>query len=466
MANCGKPLARNICMGLYFFFCGVEYAVILPTINGYLISLGAEQTFLGIVLASFSFGGLVSAPLYGWVADKTGSTKACVIVGNIGEIIGNLMYFIGKNQYLVWSGRLIAGLGSGAASTLFGLISHTTTAKERTSMFAILMGLRQIGLLVGPGFNLFLYKLNFKLGPFVVDENTSPGLFMAILWALHTILFAILFKNIDQNKTSIVNNHSVTVNENRNYGSFQDAETTENIEGRVSIIESGWKVFIREFLREEVIVCLTTAFLAMYVQTGLETAITPMTRIYFNWNGVANSLALCLAGAVVIVSFACVHFLSKCFMDRALLLSGCFGLVVTYAIFFAYVFIMYELDEIETPTWLFPVFLFDCALLIVSISFLFVSQVSLFSKITNPDMQSFNQGVRIVSVRFGQIIGPLWASSLVTTSRLPIMAAVDLGILCILTAMVLLSYKRLISPPLITGSDSESVSLVRETDSD
>nr|XP_039271231.1 uncharacterized protein LOC120345755 [Styela clava] len=280
MANCEKPLARNICMGLYFFFCGVEYAVILPTINGYLISLGAEQTFLGIVLASFSFGGLVSAPLYGWVADKTGSTKACVIVGNIGEIIGNLMYFIGKNQYLVWSGRLIAGLGSGAASTLFGLISHTTTAKERTSMFAILMGLRQIGLLVGPA-----------------------------------------------------------VNENRNYGSFQDAETTENIEGRVLIIESGWKVFIREFLREEVI-------------------------------------------------------------------------------------------------------------------------------ITNPDMQSFNQGVRIVSVRFGQIIGPLWASSLVTTSRLPIMAAVDLGILCILTAMVLLSYKRLIPPPLITGSDSESVSLVRETDSD
>jgi len=28
---------------------------------------------------------------------------------------------------------------------------------------------------LGPGFNLFLRELNFKIGPFVVDKYSSPG---------------------------------------------------------------------------------------------------------------------------------------------------------------------------------------------------------------------------------------------------------------------------------------------------
>ena len=38
-----------------------------------------------------------------------------------------------------------------------------------------MVGFRQIGLIVGPGLNLFLRRLDYKLGPFVLDKHTSPG---------------------------------------------------------------------------------------------------------------------------------------------------------------------------------------------------------------------------------------------------------------------------------------------------
>ena len=72
-------------MGLFSFS-----AVILPTLNTYLLSLGAKAYFIGIVMSSFSLTGLLSAPIYGRITDKTHSTKILVVISNVFEITGRL----------------------------------------------------------------------------------------------------------------------------------------------------------------------------------------------------------------------------------------------------------------------------------------------------------------------------------------------------------------------------------------
>lgn len=444
MAIDRASLLLKVCFGLYFFFLGVEYAVILPTINDYLISLDGDNTFLGIVLAAFSFAGLVTAPIYGRITDKTGSAKACIIVGNILEIIGNFMYFVGKSKYFVLGGRILAGLGSGAMSSVMGTLSRATTEKERTSSFALLLMLRQLGLIMGPGFNAFLYKLNFSLGPFDVNADTSPGFFMAILWTLSTVLFIFLYKD----KPTM----------QRQNGEEERDSSLQNDDSSDSSLEVHFtSSSISEFFREEIVLLLAASFFSPLAQTGIESALTPMTLMYFDWHGLSNSFLLLGAGFVVILGFASVHFMSKRFADRLLMLGGCIGLAIGYGVFLiAELELCFNWDGIETPEWLLPVFAADLFVWVMGLCFVFIPNISLYSKLTRKETQAFNQGVRIVMNRSGMILGPLWASPMVTKHRLPVMAGVNFGLTLMLTLMVLGSYKYLLPPPQIDDDDSSA----------
>ena len=89
--------------------------------------------------------------------------------------VGNFMYFAATGPYMVMGSRLIAGLGSGSGSSILGMISRSTSNEERTAAFSQLMSLRQMGLIIGPAFNIFLAKLDFYIGNFHVNSLTSPG---------------------------------------------------------------------------------------------------------------------------------------------------------------------------------------------------------------------------------------------------------------------------------------------------
>ncbi|XP_033119875.1 uncharacterized protein LOC117119166 [Anneissia japonica] len=183
----------TIATWLFCLFGGIEYAVIIPSLNLFLEDLGAPQYFLGIVLSAFSFSGLFAAPVFGIWQDRTSKTKAIILFANMFEIAGNFLYFVGRSEYFLLAGRLIAGVGGGVMATIFAQISRTTHVNQRTAVISLAMAARQFGLLFGPGFNLFLSKLDFSIGPFVVNDYTSPGLFMTIMWIILQILMIFMY---------------------------------------------------------------------------------------------------------------------------------------------------------------------------------------------------------------------------------------------------------------------------------
>ncbi|KAG7227125.1 hypothetical protein INR49_013923 [Caranx melampygus] len=400
MDNHQKRNLTFLTIGLIFMLSGIEYAVILPTIWRYLQILEAPPYFLGLGLSAFSLSGLLTGPLFGLWSDRSKTTKSIILFSNLFEIAGNFMYFIGYSKWLLLWSRLVAGVGAGAGSCIFGFLTRSTRPEERASIFAAIMACRQAGLLVGPAFNLFLRLCDFKLGPFVVNKYTSPGIFMCLLWMLLQCVVLVMYWDVppinseggavmvemkqeeaDEEDMPLIGYDDEPVHTYRAVSSSQletstlsetqpihDVLTVSNPFGNFSAS--------REFLREEVVVLLTAQFITLFNQTALETMVTPMTQRYFSFGELGNSLMYSLCGVEVILGFFFVRWLSRKVADRAVLAMG----LVICCTACGY-------------GWELTAFIVGVFLQLLGLPFVAVSQVSLFSKVTAEKTQGYDSTV-------------------------------------------------------------------------
>ncbi|KAG7524113.1 major facilitator superfamily domain-containing protein 8-like [Solea senegalensis] len=473
MDNNQKRNLTFFTIGLIFMLSGIEYAVILPTIWRYLQILEAPPYFLGLGLSAFSLSGLLTGPIFGFWSDRCKTTKSIILFSNLFEIAGNFMYFIGYSKWLLLSSRLVAGVGAGAGSSIFGFLTQSTRPEERAGIFAAIMACRQAGLLVGPAFNLFLRLCDFKLGPFVVNKYTSPGIFMCLLWVLLQCVVLAMYWDVppisseggammlemkqEQNdddgdeeaplmQCSEESAHTYrAVNSNQPETSTSDE--TETALGATTVSDP-FKNFSasREFLREEVVVLLTAQFITLFNQTALETMVTPLTQRYFGFGELGNSLMYGLCGVEVILGFFFVRWLSSKVADRVVLAVGL--VICCTACVWSLVFLCNPRGGYE---WELTAFIIGVFLQLLGLPFVAVSQVSLFSKVTAEKTQGFSQGVRRSVGGLATIMGPLWAGGL--TNNLYIMLGMMLALLLLITVMTALSYERLVEPRAVQSAD-------------
>lgn len=474
-------------IGLIFLLSGIEYAVILPTIWRYLQTLDAAPYFLGLSLSAFSFSGLLAGPLFGYWSDRTLSTKKIILFANVFEIVGNVMYFMGYSKWLLLGSRLVAGIGTGAGSSIFGFLTRNTAPEDRSTVFAVVMACRQAGLLIGPAFNIFLRLCDFQVGPFTVNKYTSPGLFMALLWIL--LQFVVVFMYWDFTPQDDRRQRNGAVREEVEQEEEEEDEegkplvgpseltgsygTVTSVQSRASSMANGdvthvspppsptpeavssspFKNFSAssEFLREEVVVLLAAQFITLFNQTALETMVTPLTQKFFNFGELENSIMYCVCGVEVIAGFLFVRCLSKRVAERVVLAVGlilCNISCVWCLIFLA--------NPQGGFAWQLAEFIIGVFLQVLGLPFVAVAQVSLFSKITSQKTQGFSQGIRRSVGGLATILGPLWGGGM--TSDLYVMMGVMMGLLALLTIMMVVSYERLVEPVTVDnppGAESE-----------
>ncbi|XP_062306769.1 major facilitator superfamily domain-containing protein 8 [Osmerus eperlanus] len=479
-------------IGLIFLLSGIEYAVILPTIWRYLQTLDAAPYFLGLSLSAFSLSGLLTGPLFGLWSDRTCATKKIILFANLFEIVGNFMYFMGYSKWLLLSSRLVAGIGTGAGSSIFGFLTRSTAPEDRSTVFAAVMACRQAGLLIGPAFNIFLRLCDFEMGPFLVNKYTAPGLFMCLLWILLQLAVVFMYWDIppqeteDQSESVAEGDKEVVSREVEDMDGDDDegkplmgphellgsygSVVTPDPQREQAAISNGdlshisppsspppeldvpsnpFKRFSmsREFLREEVVVLLTAQFITLFNQTALETMVTPLTQKYFNFGELENSVMYCICGVEVIAGFLFVRWLTKRAAERVVLAVGlilCNISCVWCLIFLA--------NPQGGFAWQLAEFIIGVFLQVLGLPFVAVAQVSLFSKVTSEKTQGFSQGVRRSVGGLATILGPLWAGGL--TSNLYVMLGVMMALLALLTIMLFFSYDRLVEPSVVEHADS------------
>uniref|UniRef100_A0A3B3ZLR1 Major facilitator superfamily (MFS) profile domain-containing protein n=1 Tax=Periophthalmus magnuspinnatus TaxID=409849 RepID=A0A3B3ZLR1_9GOBI len=443
-------------IGLLFLLSGVEYAVILPTIWRYLQTLDAAPYFLGLSLSAFSFTGLLSGPLFGHWSDRTRTTKKIILFANLFEIVGNFMYFMGLSKWLLLSSRLVAGIGTGAGSSIFGFLTRSTLPENRASVFAAVMACRQAGLLIGPAFNIFLRLCDFRLGPFVVNKYTAPGLFMCALWTLLQLAIVFMYwdlpplersiaKNRQTNGSSVSEQGAEEDNEDNNdeaqplmhsqevHGSYGSVVTPDQSSNHILINKSVFYSCILEFLREEVVVLLAAQFITLFNQTALETMVTPLTQKFFGYGELENSIMYCLCGVEVIAGFFFVRWLSGRVAERVVLAVGL--VICNISNVWCLIFLASPLGDFP---WKLTEFIIGVFLQVLGLPFVAVAQVSLYSKVTAEKTQGFSQGVRRSVGGLATILGPLWAGGL--TDNMYVMLGVMTGLLVLLSVMSPLFY--------------------------
>lgn len=182
-----------------YFTTGTDFAVIIPTLWDRLhVDFKASGPFLGLVMSSYSISGVLCGLVMGKLSDKQYTrTKLYYLFCIFFCIVGHILYFFGINKYLILVARTISGLCLGATTVALAYIAKTSSIKSRTTLISLVMASRQLGLMVGPVFNLFLRKTHFKLfNTFVVDRKSSPGKLnftLTLLFSLKNDQFRKLF---------------------------------------------------------------------------------------------------------------------------------------------------------------------------------------------------------------------------------------------------------------------------------
>lgn len=479
------PVKKNyVCICLFAFLMGTDFAVIIPTLWDRLKNdFDSSGVFLGLVMSGYSASGVLSGLAMGYMYDKVQRAKPFFLISIFLAALGHLIYFIGISKYLILIGRIISGLCIGAGTVALAYIAQTTSEEKRTAYISMVMATRQLGLMFGPAFNLCFLYLDFKLfGLFELNRKSAPGLFMAIIWSTCFLAMLILYRD------------SSAIPSKSSQNEVQEEKTEfleEKPEAILHVEKLSSKDKQKEFLRFEIFVLLTVTFFTYFNQTSIETIVTPFTEIMFGWSEVENSILFCIGAVIIILSYILIRFLSsKNITDRQILLIGIscifIGLVIGCACLpFAsqlqnpkkYHFkqskfitnspsILNETDRVdlgdsishesllsnktsnlytEKPVYdykFFPAFVLFVLLDVLGLPAVAITSASLFTKLISKNVQGLGQGIQRGILGVGMIIGPLASGPLVYNPI--ILIALSLCLITFILILVVVSFKRLI----------------------
>ncbi|UJR37173.1 hypothetical protein I4U23_029882 [Adineta vaga] len=426
-----ERISTLLIIALIALLTGIDYAIILPTAWGYIntfMQFHYGGFVMGILLSVFALSGAIAGLVLGYLNDTGMSLKRLVIFGIIFKIIGNLLYFIGINIYIVVISRLIAGIGMGLVPPLLAEISRRSTSKTRTQLLAKILACRQIGLLLGPCFTILFKQMKFTFLGIEVTMYNSPGLLMAILWIILIVLTLFFFSDLPLSVTD--------------RKSFSNSTNDYSVQQAMKRLSTMCK-------KPVILVLLITSFIAYFNQTALETTLTPFTNQQFNWHELQVSILFAVAGIEITLVYVLLHYITKKCPDQSILLCGYILLSVACLI----AVIILPLSEPGSHKYL-PIFLVFVALDILALPLVVVTSTSLFTQQIDNDEQGIGQGIQRFVINVATVVGPLYAGSLLQSTW--IMLCTMLFIVLFGTFLIIATYRSF-----KTKHDEELSALIR-----
>jgi MFS family permease len=165
------------------------------------------ETFLGILIAAWGLGGLLSSPLFGYLSHRIGKIKPLLYIGFSIMLLGNLVYvFTGVipfgKKYLILITRFTTGFGLSYTSLLRAYAVAASIPADRSRAIAYVTGGMTLGSFVGPATQLIFTPLG-RIGIRVVGDlhfniYTGPAILACgiNLIAYFLIYFCFKEKNI------------------------------------------------------------------------------------------------------------------------------------------------------------------------------------------------------------------------------------------------------------------------------
>lgn len=140
--------------------------LLLPSTWPYFAAVGGTKDMLGALIASYSFGRMLSTTPLGYLSD-TLSASTVLNAASFLQAAGHLMYAVSPSPLWLYTSRAMVGFGSATTSVARAHVTKAIPRRTRTHHFAYLSGLQFVGIAVLPAFGGLMSLLP--------EINLSPG---------------------------------------------------------------------------------------------------------------------------------------------------------------------------------------------------------------------------------------------------------------------------------------------------
>jgi len=173
--------------------------IIIPTAGDYAQRLGGDQLFAGLMISSVPVGALMGITLCRWWFLRSTSFKSLMAMMQVGIIFGNVLYALAglmHFRYTLLASRFLIGLFNGYSlpSKYIGL---TVGMKRRSEVILYYSATNMLAFAAGPALAALLeyFIKSIRIHNLVLDSDTVPGWFMALVSSVFLVLLLLLFED-------------------------------------------------------------------------------------------------------------------------------------------------------------------------------------------------------------------------------------------------------------------------------
>ena len=127
----------------------VGFGIVIPVLPLYAKDFGASPFVIGLLLAGYSLGQFLGAPVLGRLSDRLGR-KPVLLLAVAGSALGNLVTGMAGSLAVLFVARLIDGLSGASVAVANAAVADLAPPAQRTRLFGMLGAAFGIGFVVGP----------------------------------------------------------------------------------------------------------------------------------------------------------------------------------------------------------------------------------------------------------------------------------------------------------------------------
>ena len=159
-----KPL---LIIFLTIFIDLVGFGIVIPLLPFYAKEYQATPLDFGLLMSSYSLMQFIFSPIWGSLSDRYGR-RPILFLTIAGAGIGNLIVGFAGGLWMLYAGRILAGVMAGNLSTAQAYIADVTSRKNRAK---------------GMGLFGMAFGLGFILGPAIAGVLSKFGIYVPFLFA-------------------------------------------------------------------------------------------------------------------------------------------------------------------------------------------------------------------------------------------------------------------------------------------
>jgi len=342
----------------------IGFGLIIPLLPFFGEHFGASPAVIGLLMACYSLGQLISSPVWGCMSDRVGR-RPVLLFSLAGLSLSYILLAFSSAMWMLFVARTFAGLMAGNIATAFAYVADITEPENRAKGMGLVGAAFGLGFIAGPALGGVLAGPD----PHHADFQT-PSLVAAGLSFIACTLTALFLRESLPAHVRQQNSELGWVNR--------------------------WHALGTAFANPSVARILGISFLATFVFAGMEATFALWSLRHFGWGPEQNGYVFAFIGVIsALIQGGLLGRLAHLFGEPSLVTSGaaalCLGMV---------------LIPQATSTW-------ELLLIMVAVgvgfSLMSPSLTSLLSLHTDDGIQGGMMGVSRSVVTLSRVLGPTCA---------------------------------------------------------